>query len=321
MEEDIRELGGQVTLKHEGARVGSSASWSYLGRTLRKSVNGDLDLSMGGAYASALAKELEILRSSENIAEPPEDATPLNADEVSRLRHVVGVLRWVSTERPDLLSALSKIGLASPTRRDWALATRVVQYLLRFPSLTVPFTKRQIPITFPGRGLAVDIFTDSSWGGNALSGWVVYVDSRVVSYGCRKQKVVALSSCEAEYYAASSGVVEGLGTVSLLEEVAGEGITRPGTQGDNDQGMAPSVSRVSVSLYMDSSSARSLCGRVGVGKVRHLSTRMLWLQELVQSRRLSVKKVHTEVNVSDLMTKLPSRRTRATLMPMLLEGL
>ena len=47
-------------------------------------------------------------------------------------------------------------------------------------------------------------FSDSDWAvRHSTSGWVVLFQTAAISYGSKKQKSVALSSCEAEIVAAS----------------------------------------------------------------------------------------------------------------------
>lgn len=53
----------------------------------------------------------------------------------------------------------------------------------------------------------------------------------------------------------------------------------------------------------DSDSARSLSNRVGVGKQRHIHTRMLWLQEKIRRGELAVKRVNGVENCADVGTK------------------
>ena len=59
-----------------------------------------------------------------------------------------------------------------------------------------------------------------------------------------------------------------------------------------------------LTLNTDSTTAKSLCDRTGVGNLtKHMQTRWLWLQELVKSKEISVCKVGTEFNPSDMCTK------------------
>ena len=59
-----------------------------------------------------------------------------------------------------------------------------------------------------------------------------------------------------------------------------------------------------VHLGTDSSAAKSFVCRRGLGKMRHLEIRDLWLQKEVMEGRLEVSKIKGEENPSDLMTKI-----------------
>ena len=56
-------------------------------------------------------------------------------------------------------------------------------------------------------------------------------------------------------------------------------------------------------LYTDSSAALGTAKRAGIGKVRHLRTQGLWIQECWISERIVYKKVLGEKNLLDLLTK------------------
>ena len=56
-------------------------------------------------------------------------------------------------------------------------------------------------------------------------------------------------------------------------------------------------------LYCDSSAALGITQRAGIGKVRHLRTQGLWVQEVRMSGRISYKKVLGTKNPADLLTK------------------
>ncbi|CAE8591534.1 unnamed protein product, partial [Polarella glacialis] len=64
-----------------------------------------------------------------------------------------------------------------------------------------------------------------------------------------------------------------------------------------------------LTLLVDSSSARAVTMRRGVGKMKHLKIKQLWLHQAVRDRKLVVEKINTEVNPADLLTKcLPATR-------------
>ena len=96
------------------------------------------------------------------------------------------------------------------------------------------------------------------------------------------QKVIALSSGEAEYYGLVKAAGAGLGHQSLLSDL---GINLP------------------VTAWTDSSAAVGIASRSGLGKLRHLETHTLWLQEKLRTKAITAKKVRGEVNPADLFTK------------------
>ena len=56
-------------------------------------------------------------------------------------------------------------------------------------------------------------------------------------------------------------------------------------------------------VYTDSSSAKALAQRRGVGRLKHVDLRHLWVQACVRQKLIRLKKVGTQNNVADLNTK------------------
>ena len=54
---------------------------------------------------------------------------------------------------------------------------------------------------------------------------------------------------------------------------------------------------------MDSSAAKGMASRKGLGKVRHVEVNQLWVQEKVGSGELDLKKVDGAQNLADALTK------------------
>ena len=98
----------------------------------------------------------------------------------------------------------------------------------------------------------------------------------------RSQRNRALSVGEAEHYALVSGSAEGLGLRSLMEDLGWD---------------------VGVKVWTDSSTAQSVASRRGLGKLRHVELRFLWVQEMVKRGRLVLGKVWGPMNVADHLTK------------------
>ena len=114
------------------------------------------------------------------------------------------------------------------------------------------------------------------------------IGSHCIKTWSASQGAVALSSAEAEFYAMVEAVTRAKGLMSLASEL-GFG----------------NLSNV-VHLGTDSSAAKSFVCRRGLGKMRHLEIRDLWLQKEVMEGRLEVSKIKGDENPSDLMTKILS---------------
>ena len=96
------------------------------------------------------------------------------------------------------------------------------------------------------------------------------------------QMVVAQSSGEAEYYAMTKAAAEGLGVQALMEDLGW---------------------KAKVRVWVDSSVAKSVASRVGLGKLRHMEVKFLWLQQAVRDGRIAVRKVPGQRNPADVLTK------------------
>ena len=99
---------------------------------------------------------------------------------------------------------------------------------------------------------------------------------------CGTQVTIALSSAEDELIAAVRGAAERLAACSLSSDLG-----KP----------------CGLRIHVDSSAAIGICKRTGVGKIRHLDTRLLWIQEAVRDGTLEVMKVLGTENPADLTTK------------------
>ena len=102
----------------------------------------------------------------------------------------------------------------------------------------------------------------------------------------RGQDVVALSSCEAELYAASEAVKEAIVLKELLAFAA--------------------LGDYRLELLMDAPAAKQFLFRRGCGRMKHIDARVMWLQDLVANAGLQVKKVDRLDNVSDMLTHTPT---------------
>ena len=58
-----------------------------------------------------------------------------------------------------------------------------------------------------------------------------------------------------------------------------------------------------VQIRVDSSAAQAMASRLGLGKVRHMEVRHLWVQNAVNRQRFTLRKVSGKINPADVLTK------------------
>ena len=111
----------------------------------------------------------------------------------------------------------------------------------------------------------------------------------------RTQGRLALSSCEAELVALTVAGQEASFVRTMMEEI-GEP-TR-------------------VRLYTDSTSAHQIAERRGLGRLKHVELRWLWMQDEFRAGRLEIAHVNT-MHPADLMTKYLHRSRLEDLMELI----
>ena len=115
--------------------------------------------------------------------------------------------------------------------------------------------------------------------------------SHLIKSWSSTQGLVSLSSGEAEFYGVTKAAGIALGMRSLMKDLGFE---------------------MPVRVWTDSSATVGICGRQGLGKLRHIDTRSLWVQQLLRSGKLELRKVRGDVNPADLFTKHLSSEERIT---------
>ena len=106
--------------------------------------------------------------------------------------------------------------------------------------------------------------------------YVEMFGKRMIETSCARQSTVAPSSGEAEYYALTRGIAAGIMSQQFWEVI---GFKLP------------------ITAKTDSTAGRGIAHRKGCAKVKHLSIRELWLQDLVQDDKVRVVKESTLTNL------------------------
>ena len=81
-----------------------------------------------------------------------------------------------------------------------------------------------------------------------------------------------------------------------------------------DKGGLGSQEHVMMRLRLDSTSAQAFFSRLGPGRAKHLSTRLLWTQQAMRKRWFYIDRIATKENPADLNTKALAKERREFLM-------
>ena len=224
----------------------------------------------------------------------PDVSAQLTARDAFAYRSAIGGLLYLARDRPDLAFPVKELSskMSQPTVTVLQRLRKVMGYVKGTPEYAVMLEE---PEAGQGKWKTTnDAFwilesaSDSDWPSNrehrrSTSSGVHLVNGLLMFASSRTQKIVSLSSCEAELHAMVSTLADGIYIKRCLEFVTG--------------------SQVFHCLMTDSSSARQLCAKQGVGKLRHVSGKILWIQQHVLAGDVQVCQLPTVWNIADLGTK------------------
>ena len=113
-------------------------------------------------------------------------------------------------------------------------------------------------------------------------GQVIMLGTHCVKHCCKLWSQIGLSSAENEYYAICGTSATGMGIQALLHDW--------------------NIS-MDLNVLTDSSSAKAFASRRGLGRMKHIQTRFLWIQERLALKHFVLNKVGTLLNRADVLTK------------------
>lgn len=218
---------------------------------------------------------------------------PLAQHKMTHFRGLAARCNYLAADRPGCAFAAKEIcrRMSSPTELGLQVLKRLARYLVGKPRLVWQYRWQNTEY--------FDVYSDTDWAGcptsrRSTSGGCVMLGSHLIKCWSSTQPGVALSSGEAEVVGVTRAAAIALGFRSLLADF---GI------------------RFSARVWTDSFAAIGICKRQGLGKVRHLDTQMLWVQQRIRNNDLDIYYVPGEKNLADIYTKpnIPQQRMESLL--------
>lgn len=225
-----------------------------------------------------------------SIATPMNQKEKLSRSDGSALadnafyRSLVGCLMYLTATRPDILFPVSVLSrfLHCASEVHMTAAKRVLRYLKGTSSYGVKYGRCQ---KFELYG-----FSDSDWAGSvddmkSTSGYCFSLGSACFSWSSKKQDIVAQSTAEAEFVAATGAVNQAIWLRKLLDDL--------GYRMEKE-----------TKISMDNQAALAISKNpVFHGKTKHFKVKFYYLREVQQMGEVELVYCTTEDQLADFFTK------------------
>jgi len=232
---------------------------------------------------------------SESVGNDPALDVPTD---VNRYMELTGTLMYAAVAtRPDIAHAAYALAshMQAPTRRHMVMAERVLRYLAGTKEVGLVFGAHNGAMVGESRGwtnLQVDVcaFADADWANDkgdrrSITGWVAKLNGDTISWSSKKQRTVALSTCEAELYAEAAAIQEVLWMRGILKELGLRTTTGSVVHGDNQSAIAVSKNGVKGE------------------RTKHVDIKYHFVTETVERGEVQLKWVPTTEQQADIFTK------------------
>lgn len=227
------------------------------------------------------SKPVEIPLSPAYHKEMEGDLLPNN----SKYRAAIGCLLYVSTNtRPDVSAAVSILSqkVSKPTNNDWNQVKKLIRYLKSTSTLRLKLGGSQSANQLTG-------YADANWAedrSNAKSNsGYVFMLKGAVSWICKRQDCVSLSSTESEFIALSEACKESVWLQRLLEDLHWDG------------------NKMTL-IYEDNQSVIKLIATEKLStRTKHINTKMYFVKDYVDKGLVTIEYRPTEQMLADIFTK------------------
>jgi hypothetical protein len=215
----------------------------------------------------------------------------LDSNQHNKFRSIIGGLSYAAhMTRTDIAYAVAVLSrhLAAPTMQHLNAAKRILRYLAGTSHYSMIFRKPSNQDTTLDQ-YAIVAYTDASHANDlsdrkSTTGTIIKLFGNTICWQSKKQKCVALSSTEAEYYALSSTVCEALWVKTWLYEVFNINYT--------------------ILTLCDNQSSIHLSAHDAIHqRSKHIDIRYHFIRDHIKQNNIDVKWLQTAKQEADILTK------------------
>ena len=277
---------------------------TYLGMLITKEMNGTVSVTMEG-YIDKVIKIYGLSHDTsvkdpqqDNIFKIDDDSIALNEPRRKLFHRVVYMLVYLGKRvRFDIQMAMSFLAgrVTVATEEDETKLFRVLRFLHNSMSEKIIF-RADLHQDDKGKNMMdVRIWADSSWGchedGTSRSAIIICVNGTCVASHTHKQKMITLHATEAELVCLTDAARLGTWTRMFVEHIV--------QLANNDEEV------LVMTMMQDNESVIKIqnAGQRNKQRTRHLTIRLWWTQELVDSGVAKIEWIGTKSMIADFLTK------------------
>lgn len=215
--------------------------------------------------------------------------SPQNKTEEMEMSNVpyqeaVGSLIYLSQgTRPDIAYAVNSVSkfCNNPGKAHWGAVKRIFRYIKGTVNAKLCFSK--------DANSNLIGFCDADWANDederrSCTGYVFVQQGGAITWNCKRQQTVALSTTEAEYMALSAATQEAIWLKQFISEI----------------GMSSEMTNI----YCDNKSAINLSANNSYhARTKHIDVRHHFIRQKVNNKEVSIQHTPTEDMVADALTK------------------
>jgi hypothetical protein len=213
---------------------------------------------------------------------PSNEAERMEMSRVPYASAVGSLMYAMICTRPDIAQAVGAVSrfMADPGKEHWDVVKRILRYIKG---------TLDVSLCFRGLQFIVKGYVDSDFAGDldkrrSTTGYVFTLAGGAVIWLSKLQSVVAISTTEAEYMAATQACKEAIWIQRLMEELG--------------------HSQQQIVVYCDSQSALHIARNpVFHSRTKHIDVQYHFVREVVEKGSVDMQKIHTKDNLADVMTK------------------
>ena len=239
--------------------------------------------SMRGAKPASLPLSSQLLV---NLKQKAKTEIEIKEMEGKPYANAIGsVMYSMVCTRPDLAYSISVLSrfMGDPGKHHWTAMKWMLRYVAMTTGYGLKFKKNSDTVQVEG-------FVDADFAGDRVerkstTSYIFLVSGNCISWKSQLQPIVALSSTESEYIAATEAIKEGLWIQGLLRELK--------------------VYQGKATVYTDSQSALYLCKNpMFHDRTKHIEVRYHFIREKVTHGLINIEKVPSAENPADMGTKV-----------------